>query len=95
MLETSGNGEKLQELLSRLPKCEELENHEGILKAKATAAFFRGDFRELYKVRWKIGGNFSNQLNTRYLSRQIKAIIYLEMRVKVVAVEFYIFSKFR
>jgi hypothetical protein len=35
----------------RLPKSEELENNEAILKAKATAAFFRGDFRELYKVR--------------------------------------------
>ena len=34
----------------RLPKSEELENNEAILKAKATAAFFRGDFRELYKV---------------------------------------------
>lgn len=50
VLETSGSGEKLQEFLSRLPKCDELENNEGILKAKATAAFFRGDFRELYKI---------------------------------------------
>ena len=53
-METSGSGEKLQEFLSRLPKCDELENNEAILKAKATAAFFRGDFRELYKVKNKI-----------------------------------------
>ena len=50
VLETSGNGEKLQEFLFRLPKTEDLENNEAILKAKATAAFFKGDFRELYKV---------------------------------------------
>ena len=50
-LETSGNGEKLQELLYRLPKTDDLQNNEAILKAKATAAFFRGDFRDLYKVR--------------------------------------------
>ena len=49
-LETSGNGEKLQELLYRLPKTDDLQNNEAILKAKATAAFFRGDFRDLYKV---------------------------------------------
>lgn len=54
-METSGSGEKLQEFLSRLPKCDELENNEGILKAKATAAFFRGDFRELYKVNMWLG----------------------------------------
>ena len=53
VLETSGNGEKLQEFLFRLPKTEDLENNEAILKAKATAAFFKGDFRELYKVRIK------------------------------------------
>jgi len=34
-----------------LPKTEDLENNEAILKAKATAAFFKGDFRELYKVK--------------------------------------------
>lgn len=50
VLETGQNGEKLQEFLMRLPKSEELENNEAILKAKATAAFFRGDFRELYKI---------------------------------------------
>ena len=49
-METSGIGEKLQEFLYRLPKTEDLENNEAILKAKATAAFFKGDFRELYKV---------------------------------------------
>lgn len=49
-LETSGNGEKLQELLYRLPKTDDLQNNEAILKAKATAAFFRGDFRDLYKI---------------------------------------------
>ena len=28
----------------RLPKTDDLQNNEAILKAKATAAFFRGDF---------------------------------------------------
>ncbi|XP_077302709.1 homeobox protein six1-like [Arctopsyche grandis] len=50
VLQQAGNVERLGRFLWSLPACEKLHSNESVLKAKATVAFHRGNFKELYRL---------------------------------------------
>lgn len=50
VLQHSGNIERLGRFLWSLPPCDKLQLNESVLKAKATVAFHRGHFKELYHI---------------------------------------------
>ncbi|XP_072918537.1 homeobox protein six1a-like [Hemitrygon akajei] len=50
VLQQGGSIERLGRFLWSLPACDHLQKNESVLKAKATVAFHRGNFRELYKI---------------------------------------------
>ncbi|XP_055299378.1 protein sine oculis-like [Sitodiplosis mosellana] len=50
VLQHSGNIERLGRFLWSLPPCDKLQLNESVLKAKASVAFHRGHFKELYHL---------------------------------------------
>ena len=50
VLQKAGQIDKLARFIASLPKCEQLQQQEAIMKAKAVVYFHKGNFRDLYKI---------------------------------------------
>ena len=50
VLQQSGNVERLSRFIWSLPPCEQIQQNESVLKAKAVVAFSRQNFKELYRI---------------------------------------------
>ena len=50
VLQKAGQIDKLSRFIGSLPKCDQLQQHEAIMKAKAVVYFHKGNFRDLYKI---------------------------------------------
>lgn len=50
VLLNGGNMDRLARFLWSLPPCDHLHKNESVLKAKATVAFHRGNYKDLYKI---------------------------------------------
>jgi len=50
VLQSSGDVERLARFLWSLPMCQQIQECESVLKARAIVAFARGQYRELYRL---------------------------------------------
>jgi len=50
VLQSSGDVERLARFLWSLPACQQIQECESVLKARAIVAFARGQYRELYRL---------------------------------------------
>ena len=50
VLQKAGQIDKLARFIASLPKCEQLQQQEAIMKARAVVYFHKGNFRDLYKI---------------------------------------------
>lgn len=50
VLQKAGQIDKLSRFIGSLPKCDQLQQQEAIMKAKAVVYFHKGNFRDLYKI---------------------------------------------